>query len=101
MKNILIPIIATAVLTTTAFSAFAQYRRHHHGYSHRPPVVYHHHPRRHWHHNRRQNVAPYIAGAIGAAIIGGISYDQYGRRCVREVVGYAYSGQKITRRVCD
>lgn len=100
MKNILIPIIATAVLTTTAFSAFAQHRRHHHGYSHRPPVV-HHLPRRHWHHNRRQNVAPYIAGAIGAAIIGGIIYDQYGRRCVREVVGYDYYGQPITRRVCD
>lgn len=94
MNKLLIPIIATAVLATSVFSAHAQHRRHHPGYGHRAPAV-------HYHRNRKPNYAPYIAGAIGAAIIGGIIYDQYGRRCVREVVGYDYYGQPITRRICD
>lgn len=98
MHKIVVAIITGMMLTVTTTSAMSQQWRGH-GFGHNVG------PRHgHWHGHRRnhnRNVAPYIAGAIGAAIIGGIIYDQYGRRCYREIVGYDYYGDPITKRICN
>jgi len=93
MKKLLIGTlaVATLVLTTTVASAG---QRHEHGHWRG-----HHHGHHHGH--RRPNYAPYIAGAIALGVLGAITYDQYGRRCHREIVGYDMYGEPITRRICD
>jgi hypothetical protein len=60
--------------------------------------------RNHGHHHGhgfRHTPAPYIAGALGLAIIGSIIYDQYGRRCYRQVIGHDSWGDPVTRRICE
>jgi hypothetical protein len=101
MFKLFTPIIACAALFLSIAPAEAQHRRHGYGghyWNHHSHYYRSHRPYRHY---RRNNIAPYVAGAIGAAIIGGIIYDQYGRRCFREVVGYDRFGDPITRRVCE
>lgn len=51
--------------------------------------------------HRGYNPWPWIAGAATLGILGAIYYDQYGRRCWREVVGVDDYGNRIVRRVCD
>jgi len=89
MKNMITALVTTAVLLGTTVAASA------HGVRNRGYHVYgqgHHH---------RFNPAPFIAGAIGMAIIGGILYDQYGRRCYNQIVYYDVYGNPVVQRVCE
>ena len=88
MKKIL---IAGLVVLTTAGTAFAQHRGHGGGH-----YVGHYHG-----HRGGNNILPWIAGAAALGVIGAIWYDQYGRRCWREVVAYDDWGNPIVRRFCN
>lgn len=89
MKKLITATLAAALVFGVSASAFAQGR-----YSHRSHGHYHHHGFRH-------NPAPYIAGALGLVIIGSIIYDQYGRRCYKQVIGHDSWGDPVTRRICE
>ena len=92
MKKFITAVITTAVLLGTTVTASAHGPRHRDGF---------HAHRGHGHHHRNFNPAPFIAGAIGMAIIGGILYDQYGRRCQRQVVYYDVYGNPVVQTVCE
>ena len=86
MKFLSALILASVVIATPAMA------QHRHGGHH------HHH---HHHHHYRANPAPYIAGALGLAILGGIVYDQYNRRCYSQVIGYDSNGDPVVRKICE
>lgn len=90
MKKLITAAVAATLVLGVSASAFAQGR-----YSHRS------HGRHHHHYGFRHNPAPYIAGALGLAIVGGILYDQYGRRCWTQQIGYDVNGQPLYSRVCE
>jgi hypothetical protein len=75
---------------TSVSMAHDGYYRYHHG-----------HPGHYRHHRREFNPAPFIAGAIGMAIIGGILYDQYGRRCYNRIMYYDVNGNPVVQTVCE
>lgn len=88
MKHAIVIALLTMIVTTPSYAQ----RRHHgaHGGHH------HHH-----HHHHRRNYAPYALGALGLAILGGVIYDQYGRRCYKQIIGYDSWGDPVTRRICE
>ena len=88
MKKFITAVITTAVLLGTTVTASAHGRHRGGFYAHRG-------------HNHNFNPAPFIAGAIGMAIVGGILYDQYGRRCQRQVVYYDVYGNPVVQTVCE
>ena len=89
MKKLITATLAAALVFGVSASAFAQGR-----YSHRSHGHYHHHGFRH-------NPAPYIAGALGMAIIGGMLYDQYSRRCWTQQIDTDPYGRPVYGRVCE
>lgn len=91
MKTLFVGLIMSMVITTSA-SAGSRNHGHRGNYYHNG----HHH-----HHHRRNNVVPYIAGGLGLAILGGIIYDQYGRKCYKQIIGYDSWGDPVTRKVCE
>jgi hypothetical protein len=92
MKTLFVGLIMSMVITT---SASAGSRNHGHRGN------YYHNGHHHHHHHRRNNVVPYIAGGLGLAILGGIIYDQYGRKCYKQIIGYDSWGDPVTRKVCE
>lgn len=76
------------------FGHGGHFRGYAHGGHYRPYVPHHNHG------YRRKNYAPYIAGAIGLGIVGAIIYDQYGRRCERQIIGYDINGAPIIDTIC-
>lgn len=91
MKTLLVGLVISMFLITPVS---AQGRNH--GYR----GNFHNHNHHHRHH-RKNNLVPYIAGGIGLAILGGIVYDQYGRKCYKQIIGYDSWGEPVTRRVCE
>ena len=91
MKTLFVGLIMSMVITTSV-SAGSRNHGHRGNYYHNG----HHH-----HHHRRNNVVPYIAGGLGLAILGGIIYDQYGRKCYKQIIGYDSWGDPVTRKVCE
>ena len=87
MKKIL---IAAVVIALTSTSVLA------HGSRHYRPYAYHSYGYGH-----RHNYGAWVAGAIGLGVLGAVIYDQYGRRCVNQIVGYDQLGNPITRQVCN
>jgi hypothetical protein len=82
-------LLALSVLALTSTTAMAQHRGHFGGH------------RGGHHHGHRHNAIPWIAGAAALGIAGAIMYDQYNRRCWREVVGYDRWGNPVTGRFCN
>ena len=87
MKKIL---IAAVVIALTSTSVLAHGSRHYRPYAHHS-----------YGHGHRHNYGAWVAGAIGMGILGAVIYDQYGRRCVNQIVGYDQLGNPITRQVCN
>lgn len=87
MKHAIVIALLTMIVTTPSYAQ----RRHHGAHG-----GHHHH-----HHHHRRNYAPYALGALGLAILGGVIYDQYGRRCYKQIIGYDSWGDPVTRRICE
>lgn len=96
MKKLITAAVAATLVLGAASTAFAQGR-----YGHRSHGGYGHHHHHHHHHGFRHNPAPYIAGALGMAIIGGILYDQYSRRCWTQQIDTDPYGRPVYGRVCE
>ena len=89
MNKFLIAVMLLGIFTVTEASA----RNNRHGY---------YQPRHHYvpQHRHKPNYGAIIGGAIAAGIIGAIIYDQYGRRCVNEIVGYDSFGDPVVKQIC-
>jgi hypothetical protein len=92
MKKLITAVLTATLVLGSASAAFAQGR-----YSHRSHGHHHHHHG----HGFRHNPAPYIAGALGLAIVGSILYDQYGRRCWTQQIDVDPYGRPVYGRVCE
>lgn len=88
------------MLMTISSTAIAGGRHYGHGFGH---SFGHYHGHYHGYHHgyHRHNYGAWAAGAIGLGILGAIVYDQYGRRCYNQIVGYDQFNNPVTRTVCQ
>lgn len=94
-------LLASVLIIASTVGAHAGHRHGHRHGSHIGPYHYGHSYHHGHRHGQRRNYGGYIAGAVALGILGAIVYDQYGRRCYRQIIGYDYDGEPITKRICE